>query len=126
MSALILTPGHLSDLAFMLGLRAAPTAKLYPAPFQAAEWRWVATRREVDRRTRPVVRRLLGLGPWMLAARQQKREDSAPAWFASAPQASILGAERVVCVECGCSIYATGKGPVRGRRGAWQCWRCCK
>mgnify|MGYP006921390864 CR=1 FL=1 len=125
-SAVVLSPGHLSDLAFMLGLRTMPTARLYPVPFQASEWRWVAINREVSRRTKPVVRRLLDLGPWMLAARQQKREDSAPAWFAVAPQAAILGASRVRCVGDGRWIYATGKGPVTRRCDGWRCWRCCK
>ena len=46
--------------------------------------------------------------------------------FAVAPPFSVLGAERVPCVGCGRGIYATGKGPVRGHRGAWRCWRCCK
>lgn len=105
-----LTSGHLADLAFMFGLRTAPTTKLYPVPFQAAEWRWLAIDREVKRRAKPWTRLLLKLAPNM-------RANVQPARFAIAPPVKVLGAERVPCVGCGVAIRATGKGPVT-RRGA--------
>ena len=112
-------PGRIEDLGFMARIRTEPLAKLYPVPFQAAEWRWLAIDREVKRRAKPWTRLLLKLAPNM-------RANVQPASYPIAPPVKVLGAERVPCRECGRAIRATGKGPVSRRGDGWRCWRCCK